>query len=111
MRDVLKIGQENIEIESNLQTLFNYESLYKKSVVEEIDNIDIINQQNVKEKKGNISEVLRLMSQVVWAVVNTANPQIKIDDLYKYDPSEIMSAYTASSNLIINSFKASPKND
>ena len=106
MKTTIYLRDEQIELESCLDTFRIYENAFKRNLLNDIDRIE-----EMRADTKNTVNVLFEMCNVIWALANAADNKQKLDRWTRYDPAEILSAYMAASLLVIKSFQVSPKND
>lgn len=109
MKTTIQIRDEKMELESCLETFQIYENTFKSNL---LNGIDKIADNRSKKDIDNVLTVNTLfdMCHVIWALVATADSTKKLDDFKRLDPTEIITAYSVASNLVVKSFQVSPKN-
>lgn len=109
MKTTIKIRDEQIDLESCLETFQIYENTFKSNLLNDIDKIA---DNRSKKDIDNVLTVNTLfdMCHVIWALAATADSTKKLDDFKRLDPTEIITAYSVASTLVVKSFQVSPKN-
>lgn len=109
MKTTIEIRDKKIELESCLETFQIYENTFKHNLLGDIDKIENNRQKDDDDKERTVNTLFD-MRNIIWALAATADSKVKLDDLKRFDPSEIILGYSIASALVVKSFQVSPKN-